>query len=128
MFIRKFLKSNANLNNEIIKATWHIFKCAFFSYLSFPVKNELWQECTVNRKFNLNTRDYLPLFHLFFLCILTFSCRAMITNNSIMLSHELQKQNLIGAYSLSKLKKVQSAKCTRISCKNYVSFNNLSYY
>lgn len=45
-----------------------------------------------------------------------------------MLSHELQKQNLIGAYSLSKLKKVQSAKCTCISCKNYVSFNNLSYY
>lgn len=120
------LKRNGNLN-EIIKAIWHIFKCAFFSYLYFPLKKQLLQEYTVNRKFNLNPRDYLP-FSPFFLYIFTSSCRAMIPNNSIMLAHELQKQNLIGVYSLSVPKKVQSARRTCMSNKNSVHFNNLCYY
>lgn len=99
-----------------------------FSYLYFPLKKQLLQECTLNRKFNLNPRDSLPLFHLFFLHILIFSCREMITNSNIMLAHALQKQNLIGVYSLSVLKKVQGAKRTCISYKNSVCFNNLCYY
>lgn len=100
---------------------------ALVRYLYFPLKKGILQECTVNRKFNLNPRDYLPVFHLFF-SVLTFSCSAMITNSSIVLAHEPQKQNLIGVYSLSKLKKVQSAKSTCISYKKSVSFNNLRYY
>lgn len=74
--------------------------CSLVIYI-FPLRKQLLKECIVNRNLNLSTKYYLPLlFSPFFLYILTFSCRAMISNNTV-LAQELQKQNLIGVCSLS---------------------------
>lgn len=77
------MKSDVNLNNYE-KPLYALL--LLFRYLYFPLKKGILPEHTVNRKFNLNPRDYLPVFHhsLHF----KISCNFMIPNNSVVLAHE----------------------------------------
>lgn len=79
-------------------------------------------------KENLTEAQEIICLSPYLLYILTFSAVLSSQVEAFFFVHELQKQNLIGIYALSKVEKMQIAKSTCTSYKYSVIFNILHYY